>query len=387
NCVLYPFWDDLNPASAGAIKYYADAANHRFIVAWLGVVRYGTTDPQTFEVVIQENGGITFNYQTVGLNNACTVGVENCTGTDALQLYFNGVGPFAPLTSTAVAFWGGPSSSISGVVRGQSPTLPIAGVNVTVNGRPETGTTDASGTYTIPIEPGTYTVCFHHAAYCDTCYANVLVEAGTQTSRNATMRQPRAVFSVTSITRNFSPGVDHVDSFSIANTGGQCLLTYSIMDSSASWIGETPASGTIAPNTTQWIRYTVNIPLAQIYRTSIMVTYNYTGSPTRIPVEINGVNADELNPASIPTVFALHQNYPNPFNPSTALRFDVPRDSRVDIVVFNMMGQEVAHPVSGVYNAGRHQAIFDANNLPSGVYMAKMTAGDFTQFSKMMMLK
>jgi len=98
------------------------------------------------------------------------------------------------------------------------------------------------------------------------------------------------------------------------------------------------------------------------------------------------LSADPL-PGGIPTEFALHANYPNPFNPTTLLPFDVPRESQVDIVIYNIMGQEVARPVTGKYAVGRYQVNFDAGALPSGVYLVKMKAGSFSSVGKMMLLK
>jgi hypothetical protein len=89
----------------------------------------------------------------------------------------------------------------------------------------------------------------------------------------------------------------------------------------------------------------------------------------------------------LPTVFAYYPNYPNPFNATTALRFDVPQQSRVQIAVFNIMGQEVARPVDNVYAPGRYHVLFDAAALPSGMYVVRMNAADYTKIGKMMRLK
>jgi hypothetical protein len=89
----------------------------------------------------------------------------------------------------------------------------------------------------------------------------------------------------------------------------------------------------------------------------------------------------------IPTEFACYPNYPNPFNAQTSIRFDVPQRSRVQITVFNIMGQEVARPVDDVYAPGRYRVLFDARGLPSGMYLVKMSAADFTKISKMMLVK
>ncbi|MBL7032864.1 MAG: hypothetical protein ISR91_01855 [Candidatus Delongbacteria bacterium] len=89
NCVIAPFWDDLNPSGAGTIYYYADAANQRFIVEWDGVVHYGNTDAETFQVIINADGTFRYQYKTVTDGTGCTVGIENQDGSDGLQIVFN----------------------------------------------------------------------------------------------------------------------------------------------------------------------------------------------------------------------------------------------------------------------------------------------------------
>jgi hypothetical protein len=89
-----------------------------------------------------------------------------------------------------------------------------------------------------------------------------------------------------------------------------------------------------------------------------------------------------------PVDFRLEQNYPNPFNPSTTIIFDLPRQSVVTLKVYNILGQEVATIVHNeAMQVGRHQRVFDATGLSSGVYFYKMTAGEFTETSKMILLK
>jgi hypothetical protein len=72
----------------------------------------------------------------------------------------------------------------------------------------------------------------------------------------------------------------------------------------------------------------------------------------------------------MPTTFDMSQNFPNPFNPATTLQYSVPEPSRVHLRVVDMLGRVVATAVDGIVEAGVHQYVFDATNLPSGQYMA-----------------
>jgi hypothetical protein len=79
-----------------------------------------------------------------------------------------------------------------------------------------------------------------------------------------------------------------------------------------------------------------------------------------------------------PKEFALEQNFPNPFNPTTTIYYQLPTDSRVSIVVYDLLGREVRRLVDEVKQAGYHDQRFDASGIASGVYFYRMTAEPIT---------
>lgn len=94
----------------------------------------------------------------------------------------------------------------------------------------------------------------------------------------------------------------------------------------------------------------------------------------------------------VPTQFELAQNYPNPFNQSTRIEYSVPVRSRVQIRVFNLLGQPVRTLVEGLKSAGRHSITWDGRDdngvmLPSGVYVVRMDAESFRSSKKMVLLR
>jgi dienelactone hydrolase len=93
------------------------------------------------------------------------------------------------------------------------------------------------------------------------------------------------------------------------------------------------------------------------------------------------------NEENLPKVYSLAQNYPNPFNPSTTIKYSIPKTNKVKLILFNLLGEEVATLVNEEKNAGNYSVGFNSAVLPSGVYFYQLKAGDFIQTKKMVLLK
>ena len=85
--------------------------------------------------------------------------------------------------------------------------------------------------------------------------------------------------------------------------------------------------------------------------------------------------------------YSLSQNYPNPFNPSTTMEFALPKKSNVNLSIYNILGEEVRNLVHEELSAGYHKVNFNSTGLPSGIYLYKLTADDFAETKKMILLK
>lgn len=83
----------------------------------------------------------------------------------------------------------------------------------------------------------------------------------------------------------------------------------------------------------------------------------------------------------------LHQNYPNPFNPETKIQFDVPEQQTVKLTVFNAIGQKVSTLIDQRKAAGTYSVVFDAESLPSGIYIYRLQVGSNVQTKKMTLIK
>ncbi len=94
----------------------------------------------------------------------------------------------------------------------------------------------------------------------------------------------------------------------------------------------------------------------------------------------------------IPEEYSLSQNYPNPFNPTTTISFSIPNiassfNSNVTLKIYDLLGREVNTLVNEVKQPGSYQVQFDASELSSGIYFYALSAGDFYQTKKLVLLK
>lgn len=90
---------------------------------------------------------------------------------------------------------------------------------------------------------------------------------------------------------------------------------------------------------------------------------------------------------SLPAAVTLFQNYPNPFNPATVIRYALPGRSHVVLTLFNALGQQVATLVNDSQEAGYHNVRFEGGNLASGVYFYRLSAGDYVETKKLVILR
>jgi hypothetical protein len=167
---------------------------------------------------------------------------------------------------------------------------------------------------------------------------------------------------------NFIPGVTIVD------LGPEILINTVTVDS---WTGLT-ANVTVSATAALGARtvYIGNPPPGGGYA-DLAAGFTVTNAPQ--------VSVSE--PAGLPAVFTLQQNYPNPFNPSTIIRYGLPRNAFVKLVVYNTLGEQVALLLNEDQEAGYHEVKFDAAGLSSGVYFYRMQSGAYVGTKKLILTK
>ncbi len=120
------------------------------------------------------------------------------------------------------------------------------------------------------------------------------------------------------------------------------------------------------------------------YRVAAVDRAGNTGTPSdQVSFLTLGVPSGE----AVPLRFGLEQNFPNPFNPTSEIRYQVSESRHVRLAVYDLLGREVAVLVNETKAPGSYQATFDASGLASGVYLSRITAGDFVRTRSMVLTK
>ena len=99
------------------------------------------------------------------------------------------------------------------------------------------------------------------------------------------------------------------------------------------------------------------------------------------------VDLTDISDEALPTNYVLYQNYPNPFNPTTVITFEVKQSSNVKLEIYDMIGTKIKTLVNGRMNSGKHEIIFNAENLPSGIYFYRLITPQYQSTRKMSLIK
>jgi subtilisin family serine protease len=161
------------------------------------------------------------------------------------------------------------------------------------------------------------------------------------------------------ISDNFSPLIDDIDSDGLVELAMPS-------DASEIYIWDFEASSDNGRNVGRYLRDNRN---SNIYPGASVITDVPDDQP------------------ELPNSWQLSQNYPNPFNPSTTIAFDLPRQSHVKLVLYNLLGQQVQVLADEALTAGRHTIECDGAELASGVYLYRLEGDGFVATRKMVLLK
>ncbi len=110
---------------------------------------------------------------------------------------------------------------------------------------------------------------------------------------------------------------------------------------------------------------------------------NITYSPAITTGQVTSVSENNFLPGEI----SLEQNFPNPFNPSTVIEFSLPDFAEINLTVYDVLGREVAQLAEGNFAPGKHAVTFNASYLSSGIYFYTLSAGNFKQSKKLILMR
>lgn len=157
----------------------------------------------------------------------------------------------------------------------------------------------------------------------------------------------------------------------------------------------TPYSGTdyIVPGARTWLYFDVEVPIwpGDLPDSLTFTVYSRIDPTVKITSWVHLfasiTDVDDGDGSGLPGSFVLGQNYPNPFNPSTTIEFELPRASEVQFEVFDVLGRSVEQRNLGQLQAGGHRIEFEAPDLPSGVYLYRVSTAQGSKTHKMVLLK
>jgi hypothetical protein len=352
NNLIAPFWDDLDGRTQGTVHYKQDG--NKFIIQFTDWQKYSGTGSLTFQIVLYSNGRIMYYYENmVGTLNSATVGIENASGTDGLQIAYNAsyISNGLAVKIAAEPDWMAVNTQSGTIYNNNTIALVL-----------EMNSEDLEfGLYSMDVVINTN----------DPANSEIIVPVSmlVEDEIPVELKSFTAKVSGQNITLFWSTATE-------TNNQGFSIERKSTVDND--WVTLAFIDGT--GTTTEQTDYSFTDRLKKIGSYSYRLKQaDFDGTFTYS----NIILIDAVKPDK----FALSQNYPNPFNPSTTISFAIPELAKVNLVIYNSLGENIAELVNTTLEAGYHQVNFDASNFPSGVYFYKIHAGNFMQTRKMLLVK
>jgi subtilisin family serine protease len=292
NGAIYPFWDDLFADSSTSIRteVLGTAPTRQFVIEWRNIRPYGDTSRRMdFEVVLFENGRILTQYRNIANDgreqgNSATVGIENATGTVALQYSYNQA---TLREGLAVIYRLAPNGFAQGRITDANDGEGVAGATVRAlqNGATvKQTTTNANGQYRLQLPTGDYTI--------ESSATNYTTESGAVTigddevvTQDLVLHTARASVAPAALEVIVPAGQSRNKTITLSNTGDRSMAW--TLTSDAAWLTASPTSGRLTPTGTQSIAVTLSAAGVQpgVYHGTLMVASN-SGRQPSLPVAV-----------------------------------------------------------------------------------------------------
>jgi hypothetical protein len=371
NAFVAPFWDDLNPSEGGTV-YQQNMGDGRFIVQWSDVPRWsqgGGNPGVTFQVILYADGRALFQYEDMpGVTNSATVGFENLDGSDGLQVVFNA----SYVENDLAVLIAPPATWLSNVAPASGTLAPgeTATVNVLLDATdldPDTYTDALAIRSNDPDEPVKDVLVSLVVNDANAPAAPTLVEPAA-----GAMIEPAAGQSEVQVTVSWQAVPDAV-SYDIEIATDAAFEN--VVDSAA---GFDATSGLTEP---------LGI---DVYYWHVRANGESASSPwsaTRSFEVVRGTANEDEAAEQQDVATALVGAMPNPFAQVATVRFAVAETADVTLVVYDVLGKEVARLAEGEYPVGQHEATFRADGLAPGVYLVRFTADQHVETRQVMVAR
>ncbi|MFH1011158.1 MAG: S8 family serine peptidase [bacterium] len=388
---IAPFWDNLHDGADGEICYFYDSLNCRLIVEYNNMQYLPPGDQHlTFQVHIYSAEAratptgdceIVYIYHRLDIPDESTVGIESPSETMGLQLLYNGshhantwqIAPGAALRLTTRS-----APDAYGTLTGQlvaHPAIPDLSQAVIRVGCGEVH----------PNESGYFIV---HSLLTGLHRPEVFLD-GYEVGRAAVAIRADSTSQV---------------SFDIWRLDPPRELEATREEHRVFLQWRPPESMQGAAHGDAFLRYAIYrsgsllaTPIDTFHQDSLpgSGTYDYfvvaqyeggvSDSSNHARIEYTS-NTPDFGP-SLPTHFELLPCFPNPFNPTTTIHFAVPNSSKIRILVYDILGREVARLADGIYPAGHHQLLWNAEAMGTGLYFVQLKADGFHQVRKVLLIR
>ena len=360
NGMLAPFWEDLNPEASGSVHY--SGTPERAIVQWTDVARNRDEAARlTFQAILYPDGRVLYQYETLtGADQREVVGVENLDGTDGLQMSAR-----AEFLEEGLAVLIAPPTAFVAAVSPMGGTVaPTSSVSVSVN--VSVPATQLAGTY---VE-------------------RVFVRS------NDPDRRVLDVPVVVQVNPVGAPAIPTplAPDYAAVNVASPAVFTWS----------DVGAAG-----------YDVQVATDEDFQNMVFEAEDIATTTTSAPLErgvyywrvradagslvstwsapyVFGVNtavANEDAPSERTAATRLVGAFPNPFGSTATVRFALEEPSAVSVVVYDVLGQQVARLADGSFGAGTHEAELQGEGLAPGVYLVRLVAGSVVDTQQILLAR
>ncbi len=389
--LVAPMWDDLNPSTGGQVYYYitSDSA----VVSWINVPHYYHDGSYSFQIVLLRGGIIFYNYLSLnGDVNSATVGIQNATKDDGLQVAYNANYLHDNLTVRIAAGWL-EVSPLTGIIP--------AGGQMTISAAFDASALsvgDYSGTITVTSWDTLHSLPDMEVPVSLHILDNLpILSLAMQPNQSPVNVHPGGSFDYTVVVANNTGNSVNYDGWLMLTLPDETVygplanINTDINGNATQYYYPTQAIPTYAPlGSYTYSAYVGDYPSTVYDEASFpfeVIGGTIDGGADEWRVD--GFSPDNTveSTTELPMKYSLAQNYPNPFNAHSVIEYALPVGSKVELSVYNLLGQKVITLVNGYQEAGYHSINWDASHYSSGIYFYKLIAGDYVSTKTMALIK